>query len=302
MDVISQKVISIRKMLILIVLSALAVLLSWGTIRFWLQKALLIDQQIVSLIDILLIFVIGLVVIILLTQLITRSVAVHTGSSQTNTIRLLFQLVSFSTLLLIVFSMTGINLVGALVGVGFFGIVVGLAAQAVLGNLFSGLMLVAFRPFKIGDRIALITWQYGKFPPSLSHGWLEPAYTGTVKEVTLMYTRIATDSHALITVPNGVVFQSLILDPQHEKHSYTGTQFEVPINVDPDELHKNLNSQLSKMPDFKGKEENFEIIEMSSSSYVLAINYRVEKNHEQNMKSFLLRAIRLALVNTSKTK
>jgi hypothetical protein len=51
---------------------------------------------------------------------------------------------------------------------------------------------------------------------------------------------------------------------------------------------------------FKGKEESFEILEISSSSYILAINYRVEKNREQNMKSLLLRAIRLALVSTLK--
>ncbi|MEM3833194.1 MAG: mechanosensitive ion channel family protein [Thermoprotei archaeon] len=167
-----------------------------------------------------------------------------------------------------------------------------------LCNIFSGLMLIASRPFHIGDRIALITWQYGKFPPSLSHGWLEPSYTGYVKEITLVYTKILTDSNVLVTVPNGIASQSLILNLSHDEHSHVGTQFEVPIHVDPDELHKSLNSQLSRMPDFKGEEESFELLDISPSAYIVEVTYKVNKDSERDMKTFLLRAIRLALTST----
>ena len=77
-----------------------------------------------------------------------------------------------------VFSISGVNIGNALLGAGFIGIVLGLAAQTVIGNFFAGLMLFASRPFYIGDRVALIIWQYGKFPPKLSHGWMEPSNTG----------------------------------------------------------------------------------------------------------------------------
>lgn len=203
--------------------------------------------------------------------------------------------------LLAIISVIGVNITGLLVGVGFFGIVVGLTAQIALGNIFSGLMLVIFRPFKIGDRIALVTWQYGKFPPTFSHGWLEPSYTGFVKEITLMYTKILTDSNVLLTIPNGAVSQSLIMNLHHDKHGYFGTQFEVPIDVNPDELHKSLNSQLSGMPDFKGEEESFEILEISPSAYIVAITYRFEAQHEQEMKFLLFRAIRMTLTSTYKS-
>jgi small-conductance mechanosensitive channel len=294
------KVISPRKWLFILILSAAAVFVLWGIARFWMTPVLLTSEQIVQLIDAALIVVIGVVAIILLSRLIAGHVVPYLGATGSNAVRLLLQVVGSSVILLMVFSVTGINFVGALVGAGFFGLVVGLAAQAVLGNLFSGLMLVASRPFNIGDRIALITWQYGKFPPSLSHGWLEPSYTGQVKEITLIYTKILTDSNALVKVPNGIVTQSLILDLGHDRHGHAGTQFEVPIQIDPDELHKSLNSQLSGMPDFEGEEENFELLEISPSAYLVVTSFKVEKRREREMKALLLRAFRLALLNTGK--
>ena len=77
------------------------------------------------------------------------------------------------------------------------------AGQPAVGHNASRL-----RPFRIYDRIALINWQYGKFPPTLNHGWLEPSYTGLVKGISLLYTKISTDHNGLLKVPNGVVAQS----------------------------------------------------------------------------------------------
>ena len=297
----SLKVISLRKGLLILILSVVTVLALWSVTRFWLITVLLTSEQAVRLIDAGLILVTGFVTIMLLSQLIARHVVAYLAPTQSNEIRLLFQVAGFSLILLIVFLIVGMNLVGALVGVGFFGIVVGLAAQAVLGNLFSGLMLVASRPFNIGDRIALVTWQYGKFPPSLSHGWLEPSYTGHVKEITLIYTKILTDSNSLVTVPNGILTQCLILNLSHDKYGHVGTQFEAPIQVDPDELHQSLNSLLSIMPDFKGEEESFELLEISPSAYLVAISFRVEKQREREMKPFLIKAFRQALMSTYKS-
>ena len=301
----SPKGISQRKWLFILILSTTVVFVLWGVARFWLTTVLLTNEQIVRLIDVAVIFVTGVVATMLLSRLIARHVVAYLGPTGSNAIRLLLQVVGFFVILLIVFSITGINFVGALVGAGFFGIVVGLvvglAAQVVLGNLFSGLMLVASRPFNVGDRIALITWQYGKFPPSLSHGWLEPSYTGQVKEITLIYTKILTDLNAMATVPNGIVIQSLILNLSRDKHGHVGTQVEVPIQIDPDELRKSLNSQLSGMPDFEGEEENFELLEISPSAYLVVTSFKVEKQREREMKALLLRAFRLALMSTYKS-
>ncbi|MGD0422606.1 MAG: mechanosensitive ion channel family protein [Candidatus Bathyarchaeia archaeon] len=152
------------------------------------------------------------------------------------------------------------------------------------------------------DRIAVITWQYGKFPPTLPHGWLEPSYTGVVKGIALTYTKILSDSEALLKIPNALVTQSLILNLSHSKQGHVGTQFEVPIRVDPDELHKELVSRLSKNEEFRGEKQSFEVIEVSSVSYLVTVIYGVDKGREKEMKSLMFKTIRLALLDCSEKR
>jgi small-conductance mechanosensitive channel len=215
-------------------------------------------------------------------------------------VKLLVELACLGSILVLVFSITGAGLVNTLLGIGFFGIVFGLAAQSVLGNLFSGIMLLVSRPFHIGDRIALITWQYGKFPPTLAHGWLEPSYTGIVKGIALTYTRMLTDSNAMVKIPNALVTQSLIMNLSHDGRGYIATQVEVPIRIDPDRLRLNIRRELSKLTGFQGDEQSFEVIDTSATGYLVAIAYRTEKGSERDMKSLLLKGVRLALLDPRK--
>jgi small-conductance mechanosensitive channel len=289
--------ITLTEKLLLLVVSIVAIFLSWIIIRSWLLSFRL-DESFVRFIDIGLVIGTGIVATMLLTRFVARPVATHAGATQSNAVKLLLQLsglVMIAVAVVFLSSPTGESLISALVGIGFFGIVIGLAAQEVLGNLFSGLMLLASRPFHINDRIALITWQYGKFAPSMTHGWLEPAYTGVVKGLSLNYTMILTDSNALLRVPNRIVTQSLVLNHSYSRQGHIAIQFEAPIAIEPDELRKKLNSQLSKMSEFKGEEESYEVLEISPSTYLVALSFKIERQHEREMKDLLLRAIRRVL-------
>jgi small-conductance mechanosensitive channel len=288
---------TLSERLLVLIVSVVAIFVSWSVIRYWLVSVSFPDRFI-HFIDVGVVVVTGIAATITLVRLIARPVAARAGPTQINTLKLLFQLLGLGIIivaLVLLSGPTGSSFLSALVGIGFFGIVVGLAAQAVLGNLFSGLMLLAARPFNINDRIALITWQYGKFAPSLAHGWMEPSYTGVVKGISLTYTRILTDSNALLKVPNSIVTQSLIMNLSHGRQGLIAIQFEAPIQVDPRDLRKNLNSTLSKMNEFKGEEDNFEILEASPTGYLVAMSYRVEKQTERQMKSILLNGVRNVL-------
>ena len=84
-----------------------------------------------------------------------------------------------------VLSMFGIQTTGLAALIGAAGLAIGLALQGTLGHLASGVMLLAFRPFKIGD-------------------YIEAAgNAGTVKEVNLFTTVMATPDNVKIIVPNG---------------------------------------------------------------------------------------------------
>jgi small-conductance mechanosensitive channel len=285
--------------LLLVIVSTIAILLGWTILRYWLQSPTF-SQGIIHIVDIGVVAVTGLAATVLLVRLAARPIAARAGATQTNAIKNLFQLLGIALVIVAVIFLsgpTGASLVSTLVGIGFFGIVIGLAAQAVLGNIFSGIMLLASRPFHINDRIALINWTYGKFPPSITHGWLEPSYTGVVKGITLTYTKILTDANAMLKVPNGIVTQSLIMNLSHTRQGHAAIQFEVPIAVDPDDLRKRLNTLLSDMKEFEGEELSFDILEMSSFAYLIAMNYKVDRQNEAEMKSTIFKAIRLALIH-----
>jgi small-conductance mechanosensitive channel len=290
---------TVSEKLLLLIVTVVGALLAWSMIRYWLISVSFPDRYI-HYIDIGVILVTGLSATITLVRLTARPIAARAGPMYTNTVKLLFQLLGLAlviTALIFLSGPTGTSFLSALVGIGFFGIVMGLAAQEVLGNLFSGLMILAARPFNINDRIALITWQYGKFAPSLSHGWLEPAYTGVVRGITLTYTRILTDSNSILKVPNSIVTQSLIMNLGYGRQGIVATQFEVPMRIEPEALRQNLNSELAKLSEFKGEEDSFEVLEVSSAGYLVAISYKVARQTERQMKSILLTTVRHVLTH-----
>jgi small-conductance mechanosensitive channel len=287
---------TLREKLLFLALSLTAISTSWFAVRSWLVTTSLLNVGTVHLIDVGIVSAIGVLIVALVTRWMSHPLISIVGPTETNAVKLLFQLVGLSLVLFVIVSFTGVSLVSTLVGLGFFGLVIGLAAQSVLGNLFSGIMLLASRPFHINDRIALVTWQYGKFPPTLAHGWLEPSYTGVVRSIALTYTTIQTDADAMLKVPNALVTQSLLMNLSHDRQGYIGTQFEVPIRVDPDDLRRKISLELFGEREFIGKEQSYEVLDISPTSYLVAIDYRVEQEHERETKNFLLKSIRLALV------
>lgn len=71
---------------------------------------------------------------------------------------------------------------------GAAGLAIGLAFQGSLSNLAAGVMLLAFRPFKVGDVINA------------------GGATGKVDEIELFTTRLVTPDNRLIILPNSSVF------------------------------------------------------------------------------------------------
>ena len=80
----------------------------------------------------------------------------------------------------------------ALIAAG--GLAIGLALQGTLGHLAAGVLLIFFRPVKVGDFVQIA------------------GESGTVKAVSLFNTELATPDNVQIIVPNGDVFSSPIVN------------------------------------------------------------------------------------------
>jgi small-conductance mechanosensitive channel len=93
---------------------------------------------------------------------------------------------------------------------GIGSLAIALAAQATLGDIFSGFMIMIDRPFRIGDRIELTeldTW-------------------GDVTDIGLHSTRILTRDHRLVVIPNSIIGKNPIVN-----HSIPSTKFRVETHV-----------------------------------------------------------------------
>ena len=81
----------------------------------------------------------------------------------------------------------GVNMASIIAVLGTAGIAIGLALQGSLSNLAGGVMILALRPFKIGDYIL-----------EDSHG-----HEGTVEQISLFTTKLLTYDNKVIVLPNG---------------------------------------------------------------------------------------------------
>ena len=90
--------------------------------------------------------------------------------------------------MLAVLSQCGIQTTSLVAVVGAASLAVGLALQGTLSNLAAGVMLLIFRPFRIGHKV-----QIG-------------GSVGTIKELSLFWTELVSDDRVQIIVPNGSVW------------------------------------------------------------------------------------------------
>jgi small conductance mechanosensitive channel len=90
--------------------------------------------------------------------------------------------------LLAVLSQFGIQTTSLVAVIGAASLAVGLALQGTLSNLAAGMMLLIFRPFRVGHKVQV------------------DGSLGTVKELSLFWTELVTDDKVQIIVPNGGVW------------------------------------------------------------------------------------------------
>lgn len=90
--------------------------------------------------------------------------------------------------LIAVLNQFGVQTASIIAVLGAAGLAVGLALQGTLSNVAAGVMLLFLRPFKVGDFVEA------------------GGASGTVKEVGLFNTELATPDNVYIVVPNSAIF------------------------------------------------------------------------------------------------
>lgn len=159
---------------------------------------------------------IGIVVGLLLMRAIGRLVSGYLREAgdprHEAMVRLFFNILVAVVVVFYVALVAGVNLQSVFLGSALAGVVLGLASQTVLGNVFAGITIVLWGPFRNGDRIGVISASYGALAPSYPHETTYPAYVGTVTDIGLLYTVLQLDNGPIAKLPNAVLLQALVVN------------------------------------------------------------------------------------------
>jgi small-conductance mechanosensitive channel len=126
-----------------------------------------------------------------------RAVEQQLGDARGAPLSLIISVVGYVILVLAILDLLGVDLSGLLLGGAITGVVVGIAAQQTLGNVFAGMVLLAVRPFVVGERIILRS------------GPLGGEYEGQVVDMGLFYVDLETE-RGPVKLPNAGVLAGAI--------------------------------------------------------------------------------------------
>lgn len=203
------------------------------------------------------IFLIGLQLIKLLRRIVKRSLI--RGGADAGVIQFLDSFIKAALCILLVFFIAsgfGLDAASVVALLGSAGVAIGLAIQGSLSNFAGGVLILLLKPFKIGDYI------------KMENGVEE----GTVVEIQLFYTKLATPDNRKIIMPNGALSNSSLMNASaaHDRR----IDISVGISYDAD-IHKAREVLTAMMTEdssvVQEKEKRVFVSELGASAVQLGI-------------------------------
>lgn len=110
------------------------------------------------------------------------------------------------------------------------GVAIGLALQGSLSNFAGGLMILFFKPFKVGDYIEA------------------SGESGTVVEISVVYTELLTVDNKRITIPNGALTNSTIKNYSAEELRRVDLTFSVAYDSNDSKVKSLISDVIEAHP------------------------------------------------------
>lgn len=193
-------------------------------------------------------------------------------------------LISFITitskivLFIVILHILGVPTASIITVFGSCAVAVGLALQGGLSNIAGGLMILIFKPFKVGDYIEVS----GK--------------EGTVKSITMFYTTITTFDNKLIQLPNGNLSNSNITNYTANKKRRVDIDISVSYSSDIDKVKKVINELISKNELVLQEENNYvKLSKHDDSALVFAVKVWTKTDNYWDLYFDLMESIKKTL-------
>ncbi len=129
-------------------------------------------------------------------------------------------------------------MLGMAAGAGIAAIVIGFAAQKVLSNVFGGISIAIYRPFRVGDVVEM-----------------EDEY-GTIEDITLRHTVIRTWQNKMQIIPNSRIREDTIVNWTIEDLTVLWkVEFGISYDSDIDLARSIIIDEIDKHPDVMHEED-----------------------------------------------
>lgn len=129
-------------------------------------------------------------------------------------VRSLVSILMYAVLIVSVIGILGIPMASIIAVLASCGLAIGLSLQGALSNFAGGIMILIFKPFRIGDYISAAGAE------------------GTVQDISIFYTSILTVDNKRITVPNGDLMNSNVTNFSSEDFRRVDLSFKVTNDCD----------------------------------------------------------------------
>ena len=127
-------------------------------------------------------------------------------------------------------AVVGIPIASLLTVLASCGVAIGLALQGALSNFAGGILILLFKPFKVGDYI------------EASGG------EGFVQEITVVYTVILTVDNKRVTIPNGALTNAVIKNYSAEETRRVDLTFNTATGCDIDKTRQVIQDVIALHP------------------------------------------------------
>ncbi|MEZ5892017.1 MAG: mechanosensitive ion channel [Parvularculaceae bacterium] len=159
--------------------------------------------------------------------------------------------------------------------IGAAGLAIGLALQGTLSHVASGGMLLGFRPFAVGD-------------------FVEAAgVSGTVVQINLFTTEIATIDNKKVIIPNGMIFQNVIVNYAGYRTRRVDLVFGVSYGDNLDKAMDLIRSEIGKEERIKKiPEPQLGVDNLGASSVDIVCRVWVDRDNYFPVKWSLIKAVK----------
>ncbi|MBQ1604020.1 MAG: mechanosensitive ion channel [Oscillospiraceae bacterium] len=133
-------------------------------------------------------------------------------------------------LVISVIEILGVSMSSVIAVLASCGLAVGLALQGALSNLAGGLMILIFKPFKVGDYIA------------------SAGAEGVVQDISVFYTTIMTVDNKKVLVPNGDLMNATVTNFTGAPQRRIDQDFKITNDIDAEKVKSVLLAAANKTP------------------------------------------------------